>query len=154
MTITLKKSHPDYASIELEIMNSDTLHNLISKGKEKMTLEEILEDHHEEIEKERYLIMWEGREAGILDFTLLNPKDEKPWLGLLVIHLDYQKKGLGQKAYDLYEQMMRNKGLACVRLGCFVENQKGLSFWEKQGFSVYKEIEFEGRPMYCLEKLL
>ena len=47
---------------------------------------------------------------------------------------------------------MIEKGAKIIRLGCLSENLKGLSFWKKQLYSVYKEIDYDGKPLFCLEK--
>ena len=43
-----------------------------------------------------------------------NQKDECPWLGLLIIHGDYQGFGFGTQAYALYESDMK-RGLKRIR---------------------------------------
>ena len=48
---------------------------------------------------------------GVMDYLMENPKDQCPWLGLLMIHADYQGFGFGTQAYSLYESEMRERGL-------------------------------------------
>lgn len=152
----LVKSDNSTVNIELAIMNSHPDHNLISEGRKFLTEEDILSDHKEEdgIEKERYLIKKHEESIGILDFTMENPKDKKPWLGLFIIHKEYEGTGLSQEAYMLYENLMKSRNVLEVRLGCYQDNVKGQGFWKRNGFNVVRETEYKNKTMLVLEKVL
>jgi ribosomal protein S18 acetylase RimI-like enzyme len=81
-----------------------------------------------------------------------NPKDNYPWLGLLIIHSKWERKGLARKAYTYYEKMMKNRDVKTIRLGFLEENQKGLKYWKSLGFHVVKGVFYRERPLYILEK--
>jgi RimJ/RimL family protein N-acetyltransferase len=150
------KSNPAQIPVEMEIMNSHPDYNLLSEGKRILDEKDLMEEHEEgkELEKERYLIEAEGKLIGIIDFIMRNPRDGKPWLGLLIIHKDWTRKSIAEKALAMYENMMVNRGIAEVRLGCFAANEPGLSFWTKQGFQRFKQIQFRDKPLWVMEKKL
>lgn len=139
---------------ELDIMNSNPDFNLLSEGKEQLSEQDILHEHKATFAKERYLVQYESQAVGILDFMMLNPKDQTPWLGLLAIHQQHQQQGIGVKVYLHYESLMKQRGIPKVRLGCLKDNRKGFKFWSKMGFSTIKEVEYNGKPLYVMEKNL
>lgn len=150
----LVESNKTYIPIELNIMNSHPEHNLISDGKEILTEQDMLEEHEEgkELDKERYLVKVKNDFIGIIDFIMENPRDQKPWLGLFIIHQDWVGKEYTKQAYLLYEDLMKSREVNTVRLGCFKGNTRGMNFWKKQGFTEVKEIEYKGKPMFIMEK--
>ncbi|KMJ58424.1 hypothetical protein AB685_11070 [Bacillus sp. LL01] len=151
--LTFIKSDASFLDIELDIMNSQPEYNLISSGREKLTLHDIRKEHLEEkVEKERYIISWEGNPVGIIDFTMNNPKDLYPWLGLFIIHTGWERKGLAQIAYQHYENLMIRRQVKTVRLGCLEENEKGLRYWRKLGFGVVKKVFYRDKPLLIMEK--
>ncbi|MBT2679420.1 GNAT family N-acetyltransferase [Bacillus sp. ISL-35] len=149
----VKSSH-EKISVEMEIMNSHPDYNLLADGKRLLDEKDLLEEHQEghNLEKERYLIEVEGKYIGIIDFIMKNPRDGKPWLGLLIIHKAWTRQSLAEKALSMYEEMMKKRGIPEVRLGCFAGNQPGLSFWKKQGFKQVKQIKFRDKPLWIMGK--
>ncbi|MFE8703252.1 GNAT family N-acetyltransferase [Cytobacillus sp. FJAT-54145] len=149
------KSNKTYIPIELAIMNSQPEHNLVSEDRELLTDEDLLEEHEEHKDKkERYLISLDDEFIGIVDFIMENPRDLKPWLGLFIVHKNWEGKGVAQEAYTWYENLMKARGVGEVRLGCFKNNLKGLTFWRRQKYEIVKEIDFKEKPMFVLEKKL
>lgn len=121
-----KKGHRSLAEMEKEFLGSDTFSAFIK-----------LEDTY----------------IGVIDYLIENPKDRYPWLGLLMIHNDYQGYGFGTQAYALYENEMMNRGLGSVRLGVLKDNTKAHSFWESQGFVLFKKTTSQsGNEIWCYEK--
>ncbi|MFT4417087.1 GNAT family N-acetyltransferase [Fredinandcohnia humi] len=154
--ITLVPSSIKKIKIEKAIMNSNPTFNYISTGTQYLRDEDIAKDHAEDlhIQKERYLTKKNDEYVGILEYTMENPNDQMPWLGLLVVNQNSQNKGIGREIYRIYEEEMRKRNVNEIRLGCMAENLIGLSFWEKQGFNKYKEMQYNERLMYGLKKLL
>lgn len=148
------KSSQEKISVEMEIMNSHPDYNLLADGKRILDEQDLLKEHEEgnDLNKERFLIEEKGEYIGIIDFIMKNPRDGKPWLGLLIIHKLWIRQALAEKALAMYEAMMIKRGITEVRLGCFAANQPGLSFWTKQGFIRVKQIEFRDKPLWILEK--
>lgn len=141
---------------EMEIMNSQPEYNLLADGKKVLDEEDLLSEQEEkkELGKERYLIKAGEHLVGIIDFIMENPRDHKPWLGLLIIDRKWSRKSVGAAALAKYEQMMRERGIKEVRLGCFTDNVIGMAFWEKQNFRKVEEITFRGKPLWVMEKHL
>lgn len=139
---------------ELEVMNSNPLYNRISEDKSFLTEADILKEHEDEIEKERYIATSEGSPIAIVDFTMCNPRDKNPWLGLFILHKNAQNKGYAQAIYSEYEELMIKRHVKEVHLGCLVKNEPGIRFWGSLGYSIYQEIDFKGKPLYCLKKSL
>ncbi|CAG9619935.1 GNAT family N-acetyltransferase [Sutcliffiella rhizosphaerae] len=153
--LTFIKSEESLIEVELEIMNSQPSYNLISSGRATLTTYDIIKEQKEEkLEKERYVIKWMDHYVGIIDFTLKNPKDGFPWLGLFLIHSDWENRGIAKKAYSLYESMMVAKKVNTIRLGCFEENKKGKRYWEKLGFDVQKSVFYKEKPLLIMQKKL
>jgi RimJ/RimL family protein N-acetyltransferase len=148
------KSNKDLITFEMEIMNSHPEYNILSDGKAVLTYEDLIEEHEEELEKERYIIKYGNEMIGIIDFIMENPRDKKPWLGLLVIHKAWTGNSYAKKALDKYEDMMGKRNVTLVRLGCFGENSKGMNFWQRNGFEKVKEISFREKPLWIMEKKL
>lgn len=143
---------------EKKIMDSDPYHNLVSIGRKDFPLEMLLDEHKdkEKFQKERSLVRKEGFEdsIAIIDFTMCNPNDRKPWLGLLIVRGNYQKLGLGSEVYQLVEKLMSERGAKEIRLACYMGNEKAQQFWARQSFYKVKEIEYNDRLLVCLEKKL
>ncbi|MEH7884955.1 GNAT family N-acetyltransferase [Bacillus sp. JJ1609] len=150
------KSNKEMISIEMEIMNSHPDYNLLADGKRFLADEDLLEEHEEEeeLDKERYLLKVDDAFIGIIDFIMENPRDKKPWLGLLIIHNDWTQKSFAGKALAIYEELMRSRNIKEVRLGCFTANTTGMKFWERNGFHKVKEISYREKPLWIMEKKL
>lgn len=148
------KSNKDLIPSEMEIMNSHPDYNLLSEGKAVLTYEDLIEEHEEELEKERYVIKVENDMIGIIDFIMENPRDHKPWLGLLIIHKTWTGHSYAKQALKKYEDLMRERNVFAVRLGCLTENINGMSFWQQNGFQNVKEISFRKKPLWIMEKKL
>lgn len=141
---------------EIEIMNSQPEYNLLADGKEVLDEDDLLEEQEEkkELGKERYLIKVGNRLVGIMDFIMENPRDQKPWLGLMIIHRNWTRKSYGAAALAMYEEMMRERGIKEIRLGCLTDNTTGMAFWEKHKFNRVEEIIFRDKPLWVMEKQL
>lgn len=150
------RSSKDTILAEMEIMNSQQEYNLLADGKKVLNEEDLLSEQEEkkELGKERYLIKEEGHLVGIIDFIMENPRDQKPWLGLMIIDRKWTRNSYGAAALAKYEQMMRERGIKEVRLGCLTENVSGMAFWEKQNFRKLEEITFRDKPLWVMEKHL
>ncbi|WNS42387.1 GNAT family N-acetyltransferase [Paenibacillus sp. MMS20-IR301] len=56
-----------------------------------------------------------------------------PWIGLLVIHQQYNRRGIGTAAFHELVRMFIQQGLAAVRLAVQLENTAGAAFWTQNG---------------------
>jgi len=134
--ITFVKSSLNMINIEMDIINSNKYFNLLSKGKEELTIEEITKEINQSIEigAERYLIKDEDEYVGIIEFLMRNPNDGYPWLGLLVIKKELQHKGYGDQSLKEFYKFMQARNIRTFRIGVIIDNEAAHKFWRKHGF--------------------
>lgn len=140
--------------IELEIMNSNSSYNLISKNKRAINLQDIRSEYEEskKLNTIRLLIKQDENYIGLVDYCLNNPSDNTPWISLFVIHKKFQGLGNSLAAYHYFENLIKQENKGKLRLAVHKDNEKGVRFWTKLGFNKFKEVIFEGKPHFCLEK--
>ncbi|WP_160316844.1 GNAT family N-acetyltransferase [Rossellomorea vietnamensis] len=137
-------------------MNSNPAYNSLSKNKEIIDYGDICAEY-EESERLgiiRLFIKEDSRYIGLVDYTLNNPKDQTPWISLFVIHQRFQGAGYSMSAHELLEDSIRRESHTKLRLAVDKENDQGIKFWNKLGYEQFKEVVYEGRLHWCLEKLL
>jgi len=84
----------------------------------------------------------EGRQLiGFLEYWERADTDGKPWLGLLMIHRDYQRRGFGSEIATGFLDWAKFRGWPEVRIGVLEENKKALAFWRSLGFEPYASKE-------------
>jgi RimJ/RimL family protein N-acetyltransferase len=138
--------------IALEIINSNPEYNVFENGKEAR----ILADMEEEFLNPNTIsafIKLDDTYIGVIDYMLENPHDHNLWLGLVMLHGDYQGYGFGAQAYAAYENEMLKRGKESVRIGVLKENTKAQHFWESLGFVYYiTATARNGSGIYCYQK--
>jgi GNAT superfamily N-acetyltransferase len=140
--------------IALEIVNSNQNYNVFENGIPTRVLSDI-EDEFINPNTTSAFIKLEDTYIGVIDYLMENPQDNCPWLGLLMIHADYQGFGFGAQAYALYENEMRKRGVKNVRLGVLSENLKATQFWNSLGFLYIKtELNNNCKKILYFEKIL
>lgn len=73
---------------------------------------------------------------GCIDLCRGYPVETTVMLGLLILSEKYQKRGLGTKAYNKLEKIIKNwKNINRIRIGVLVPNDDVLPFWKKMGFT-------------------
>ncbi|MEC1525307.1 GNAT family N-acetyltransferase [Neobacillus niacini] len=152
MSVQFEEITKETLYIALEMINSNPEYNLVENG---IALRELADIKEEFLNQETISVFIKLDETyiGVMDYLLENPKDQSPWLGLLMIHRDYQGFGFGAQAYALYESEMHNRGLKCVRLGVIKENVKAKQFWESLGFlNIKTAFNENGKEILVFEK--
>lgn len=152
--ITLELRQDLHLPIELEIMNSNPEFNQISNGKSLLS-EEDLDKEREEgkaVHARRYVIKGHAQYIGLIEYCPLNPNDGKPWIGLFVIHHDFHGKGLAKLAYEKAEMKLAAEGFEEVRLGVLTNNDRGNRFWERMGYTAFKEGMHDNKPIFHYQK--
>jgi RimJ/RimL family protein N-acetyltransferase len=138
--------------IALEMINSNPEYNIFENGKEARTLADMEEEFLNPNTNSAFIKL-DDTYIGIIDYLLENPKDHYPWLGLLLLHSDYQGYGFGAQAFAAYEHEMLKRGKKCVRIGVLKENKKAQRFWESLGFIYYSTSTTQnGTGIFCYEK--
>ncbi len=148
--------HPiteDLLGIVLEILNSNPHYNILVNGNPSRTIEEARNQFLNQ-NTESYLIYLENKYVGIIDFLRNNPRDNSPWIGLLMIHGEYHSKGYGKMAYNLLEEKLKEQGYDKVRIGIMPENTGAKKFWTALGFKWYANKQWLGKTVECFEKQL
>ncbi|GAA0743171.1 GNAT family N-acetyltransferase [Clostridium oceanicum] len=74
----------------------------------------------------------------------------------LAINPIHQGKGLGKKIMEFVEEHGLSNGYKSVRLDTYCENEIAINFYEKCGYNIIGEVNFEGKhlPFKCFEKIL
>ncbi|SFE61364.1 Acetyltransferase (GNAT) family protein [Paenibacillus algorifonticola] len=117
-------------------MNSHPKFNLLVIGKQFQTDEDIREENKKNLEYgEKMFHLNENNECvGIITYLPQNPNDHHPWIGLLIIHKEHERAGIGTLALKLLEEELVAQRIDKVRLCVQNGNHKGASFWKKNGF--------------------
>ncbi|MGW0712598.1 GNAT family N-acetyltransferase [Streptomyces sp. NPDC002643] len=85
-----------------------------------------------------------------------DPADPDPWIGLLLVHADAQRRGYGRQLAALVEDRFRRAGRDAVRLAVLDNNPGGFGFWTSLGYEVIARRRDRqlGRPCAVLRKRL
>jgi GNAT superfamily N-acetyltransferase len=152
MSVHFEEITKETLYIALEIINSNSHYNFVENEHTHRELAEI-EEELLNPDTTSVFIKLDDTYIGVMDYLMENPKDQCPWLGLLMIHGDYQGFGFGTQAYALYERDMRERGLSQTRIGVIRENVKAKQFWESLGFLYIKTAFSEnGKEIFIYEK--
>ncbi|MBD3106947.1 GNAT family N-acetyltransferase [Bacillus sp. AGMB 02131] len=152
--ITLEPMTAETLYIAKEIINSNKAYNTMENGHDTRSEEEIAKQLLQD-QCESYFLKADDTYIGIVDLMINNPKDDTPWIGLFMIHHDYQGYGYGSIAYDNIEQHLKeDRGLTKLRLAVIPENEGAKNFWESFGYCFYKTGVSNNRTVACYEKTL
>lgn len=152
MSVHFEEITKETLYVALEIINSNSEYNIVENGRAQRELPEMEEEFLNPATSSVFIKL-DDTYIGVMDYLMENPKDQCPWLGLLVIHGDYQGFGFGTQAYALYENDMRKRGLVRTRIGVIRENVKSKQFWESLGFLYIKTALSEnGKEIFVYEK--
>ena len=138
--------------IVLEIINSNPRYNTLYDGNPTRTMDYVRAVFMNDITVS-YLILLNNTYIGLIDFLDCNPKDNYPWLGLLMIHGDYHYKGYGKMAYSAFENKSK-QDFDTIRLGVIQKNTVAIEFWTSLGFNKYASTDLNGNLIECYEKSL
>ncbi|MDF2606020.1 MAG: acetyltransferase, family [Bacillales bacterium] len=82
-----------------------------------------------------YFIKLDDTYVGFIQVMLINPSDSCTWIGLLLIHHDYQNYGLGTNAINLLLNNYSKKGYKVFRVGVLLDNTNANKFWKRLNFN-------------------
>ncbi|MBS4197370.1 GNAT family N-acetyltransferase [Lederbergia citri] len=136
----------------LEIINSNSTYNTLENGISSRTMDEIRNQFLNKT-TDSFLITVDHQQIGLIDFLKNNPKDNCPWLGLLMIHGDFHSKGYGKTIYQAFEEQFIRDEISKVRIGIIQENEQAKRFWTSLGFCVYGQSQWNGKTVDCLEQI-
>lgn len=72
--------------------------------------------------------------VAILDLVKDYPKSNNIFIGLFIIDVYYQNKGIGSKVIKRLINILKTIGVSECYLGVVDSNEKAYIFWKKQGF--------------------
>ncbi|WP_368042553.1 GNAT family N-acetyltransferase [Ectobacillus sp. JY-23] len=144
----------EFFEVVKEIVNSNDVYNTLENGCEFRTDDEIREEFfHNDNNRVTYFIKADETYVGLVEYMKQHEKDGRPWLGLLMIHRDYQGYGYGTNAYYMLEDMWKQQGITSIRLAVIKGHTQAKRFWEHLGFSFYAQKQStKGITVDCLEK--
>jgi ribosomal protein S18 acetylase RimI-like enzyme len=82
-----------------------------------------------------------GDIVGVLEGLPGYPQPDIWWIGLLLLTPETRGKGLGRRVVQRFCERARELGTSAVMLGVVEENQAGLRFWQRLGFSEVSQTE-------------
>ena len=119
----------------LRIYNSNPDFLLHHLGQEQISLDFIDEERREAAIHGfgLRLISAQDRPIGILDY--MQRPDSYVYLSLLMLDSSMQKQGLGKRAYQAFEALVRRHGAQRIRIDVVNDYEPNLGpFWQKLGF--------------------
>lgn len=143
----------DLLDIALKIVNSNTKYNIMENGRPSGTAEEVRKELLNQ-NTESYLVFLDKKYIGIIDFLKNNANDNCPWIGLLMIHGEHHFKGYGKRAYNLFEEKLKERNFNKVRIGIIQDNTSAAKFWTSLGFKFYAKRQWRDKTIECYEKQL
>ncbi|NRF94560.1 GNAT family N-acetyltransferase [Paenibacillus frigoriresistens] len=153
-SLKLEEFQHDNLNIISEIVNSNPSYNKMENGQEHRTHEELIEELYSPDQCCR-LIKDVEETVGFILFLEKNPNDGFPWLGLLMIHANYKRKGYGKAAFRLLEKHLKEQRCSTVRIGILKANQPAKIFWQSLGFTYYDtKISNLRLEVDCYEKYI
>ncbi|KRV49973.1 DNA mismatch repair protein MutT [Wenjunlia vitaminophila] len=98
----------------------------------------------------------EDRAVGLLSLLHRHPGDGYPWIGLLMVHGELRRRGVGRQLVALVEERFRDQGGDGVRLAVLENNPTAWTFWNSLGWrEVDRRLDIQhGRPCVVMHKEL
>lgn len=140
----------------LSLMKSNTY--FYSKTQEHtVTREECLEDLHAlppdvPFSNKTYVAFYEKEKCvAVMDFIEGYPNEHTGYLGLLMLHENVHRKGIGARLLKNLSEVAKGVGLTDIELACYETNERGYLFWTKMGFRELRRSNRENDgKMYTL----
>ena len=145
LKLSFRKATPEDADAYVELEHTAAMNKTYSGILDR---EEALKDF---TENEVYLIYKDDKLAGSTEYEMKSP--DHAYLSGLIIHPDYQGKGIGREA-ALF-RLEKLKGVKRIDLVTHPENFKIIDLYQSLGFKIEKQIENyfgDGEPRVVLAK--
>lgn len=149
--IIFKSITEELLKFAFEIVNSNSNYNVLENENLLRSMEEVRSEFLNKT-TDTFLIQIENKYVGLINFLKKNPKDNCPWIGLLMIHGDYHSLGYGKKVYVSFEEKLKRQKYKNVRIGVLQKNSNAREFWTSLGFKLYSKSDWDGKVVDCFEK--
>ena len=122
--------------------------------------EQVLRDMHDtppdtDRSRKYYVGFYEdGTLAAVMDVVDGYPAPQTAYIGFFMVAKAWQGQGFGSALIREVEAYLKTAGMTAVRLAINKGNPQSTGFWEKNGFSVVKEVEKNGFMYLVAEKAL
>jgi RimJ/RimL family protein N-acetyltransferase len=80
--------------------------------------------------------------VSVMDLILDYPENKIAFVGLFMMNLEYQGKGIGSKIIVECCKYLKTLGFDKIRLGVDKGNPQSNAFWKKNGFITVSEVEY------------
>lgn len=131
----------------LPVYNSNPFFLKLSEGKTELTLDDLATDLAEDAGREGahhcLLRARDGTVVGVVKILEEDPRDGRAWLGLLVVHAEWQRQGLAREVMEAISRWLRDNGRHELRLGVLSKNARVVPAWVALGFRGLDVVESE-----------
>lgn len=86
-------------------------------------------------------------EKQIIGVILVGNDGRRGYIYHTAVKPSYQRKGIGTQLVNTALEALKNIGIIKVALVVFDRNEDGNAFWEKQGFSVRKDLAYRNKAL-------
>jgi len=149
----------DFPSV-VAVYQSNPAYNCLRNGSPGLSLEQWTAEYEETLSlmDGRWLAVCAGEVLiGVSHVRTHHPREGKGWISLILLHADWQRKGLGREAVSLLEGWFQSEGCSQVHTGVITENEPALRFWGALGYEQYRQVPGQvGRltqPVLLLAKM-
>ncbi|WP_335870871.1 GNAT family N-acetyltransferase [Bacillus sp. 2205SS5-2] len=154
MSISFERITKENLYIAEEMVASNQDYNIMENGSPIRT-KETIEREFINSKTKSLLIKLDESYIGVANYLHHNEKDGFPWIGLFMIHGDYQSYGIGSKAYFRLESLLKEEDCKHVRLAVLPENKQAKFFWGKLGYVFFeRKLSENGQVVDCFQKIL
>jgi len=96
-----------------------------------------------------------GQLIGVADLLAPHPRGDYAALGLLILHRDLQRRGLGGEAAEAIENALSSEGWSEVEIVALRTRPGSRHFWESRGYRLVREgVNENGRQCWIMRKPL
>ncbi|MDL2293666.1 GNAT family N-acetyltransferase, partial [Ruminococcaceae bacterium OttesenSCG-928-D13] len=93
-----------------------------------------------DISQKNYISIWmEDKAIGVLDLIEGYPEKTSVWISLLLVHGSLHSKKIGGSIVNAVLTSAKKVGYRSIQLGVNESNVRGLAFWERYGFNVFRQ---------------
>ena len=90
----------------------------------------------------------------VMDLIDGYPEADIAFLGFFMMNPAFQGRGLGSALIAEAAEALRQDGFRAIRLAIDKGNPQSTRFWQKNGFTVLRELPRDGRTVLLAERLL